>query len=323
MNTIQKMCILGLFGVGTATAQINLSSGISQDSVAFHNRMEGQNEMMLFHNTLADNNKMQSSINFAAGSGKVYHDVLMVGPFPNWGIQHFYVNTKIPFTPQTAPQIHIKGYNYSNPNRAVSLTLGWYFWDGTWWWTQYRSDLGYYNPSRIRLGTYDDAGTTRVRIEIANDGTYWSSYFFSARDHQGQAYYYENWTWHEGAMPSGTGNITTVHEYGFVNIGSPSSPTTLTVAGAIRAREIRVDVNAGADFVFEPDYNLRPLAEVEQFIIENRHLPDIAPARCMVENGVDVGEFQIQLLQKIEELTLYLIEQERRIKILESKLKTK
>ena len=107
---------------------------------------------------------------------------------------------------------------------------------------------------------------------------------------------------------------------GNVGIGTPNATSMLTVAGDIRAREVRVDVNAGADFVFEPDYNLRPLAEVEQFIIENRHLPDIAPARCMVENGVDVGEFQIQLLQKIEELTLYIIEQQRQIDTLREEM---
>jgi hypothetical protein len=95
----------------------------------------------------------------------------------------------------------------------------------------------------------------------------------------------------------------------------------LWVAGTVRAREVRVDVATGADFVFEPDYNLRPLEEVEQFIIENRHLPEIAPARDMIENGIDVSEFQIQLLQKIEELTLYIIEQNRRLNALETEIR--
>ena len=90
--------------------------------------------------------------------------------------------------------------------------------------------------------------------------------------------------------------------------------------GTINARSVYVDANVGADFVFEPDYHLRPLSEVEQFINENKHLPDIAPAACMIENGVDVGEFQIQLLQKIEELTLYVIEQQKLIEELKREI---
>ena len=76
--------------------------------------------------------------------------------------------------------------------------------------------------------------------------------------------------------------------------------------------------NAGADFVFEEDYALRPLSELDRFVKENKHLPEIAPAAQMVKEGVNTGEFQIQLLQKIEELTLYVIAQEKRIEALEA-----
>jgi hypothetical protein len=111
-----------------------------------------------------------------------------------------------------------------------------------------------------------------------------------------------------------------------IGIGTDSPTAKLTVAGNILAREVKVDANAGADFVFAPDYNLRSLSEVEQFITENKHLPDIAPADEMIQNGVNMGEFQIQLLQKIEELTLYVIElkkeneaQQKEIEILKQK----
>ncbi len=104
----------------------------------------------------------------------------------------------------------------------------------------------------------------------------------------------------------------TIKTNGNVGIGTYNPVSKLTVAGDIRAREIKVEANAGADFVFAPDYRLRTLTEVEQFITANKHLPDIAPADSMVQNGVNTGEMQIQLLQKIEELTLYVIEQEKR-----------
>ena len=59
---------------------------------------------------------------------------------------------------------------------------------------------------------------------------------------------------------------------------------------------------------------------MEEFIKENKHLPEIASAKTMEKEGVNIGEFQIKLLQKIEELTLYVIQQNNKIKALESKV---
>ena len=94
----------------------------------------------------------------------------------------------------------------------------------------------------------------------------------------------------------------------------------LIAEGEIRASEIIVSTT-GADFVFADDYQLRPLSEVKAFITENKHLPEIKSAQVMQENGVGINELQIQLLQKIEELTLYILQQEERIKALEAELK--
>ncbi len=93
----------------------------------------------------------------------------------------------------------------------------------------------------------------------------------------------------------------------------------LDVAGSIRADEIKVNLD-GADFVFEPDYKLRPLKEVESYIQENKRLPEIASANEMSNEGADLGKLNTKLLQKIEELTLYIIEQNKRIENLENKL---
>ncbi len=106
---------------------------------------------------------------------------------------------------------------------------------------------------------------------------------------------------------------------GKLGVGTTTPTCELDVKGTIRAREVLVDLNGGADFVFEEGYSLRPLNEVSDFIQANRHLPEIPPAADMVNNGLDMGEFQIKLLQKIEELTLYIIEQDKRIKELENK----
>lgn len=79
--------------------------------------------------------------------------------------------------------------------------------------------------------------------------------------------------------------------------------------GKLEAKEIKVTSSPTADFVFEESYELPKLEEVEKHIKEKKHLPEIASAKEMEANGVNIGEFQIKLLQKIEELTLYTIEQ--------------
>jgi hypothetical protein len=80
------------------------------------------------------------------------------------------------------------------------------------------------------------------------------------------------------------------------------------VLGTIRAWGLKINNKKTADFVFAKDYKLPSLNEVETFVNKNNHLPGIASAAEMEKNGVEIGEFQITLLQKIEELTLYSIQ---------------
>jgi len=104
-----------------------------------------------------------------------------------------------------------------------------------------------------------------------------------------------------------------INSNGQVGIGTQThidnSFTKLTVAGRIHAKEVKVTANAGgADFVFNNNYILPNIKEIDKFIHTNKHLPDIPSAEEMQQNGIDLGEMQIKLLQKIEELTLYVIE---------------
>lgn len=111
-----------------------------------------------------------------------------------------------------------------------------------------------------------------------------------------------------------------INNYANVGIGTDNPQYKLDVRGTVRATEVLVNIPSGADFVFDPSYNLRPLSEVSSYIKQHRHLPEIQSAQDMQENGVRVDKLQIQLLQKIEELTLYILQQEQRIQELESQI---
>ncbi|WP_046755483.1 hypothetical protein [Kordia jejudonensis] len=89
----------------------------------------------------------------------------------------------------------------------------------------------------------------------------------------------------------------------------------LFVKKGIRTQKIKVDVAAGvwADYVFAKNYNLKPLEEVETFINENGHLPNIPSAEEVESEGLNLGEIDAKLLEKIEELTLYVIELKKEI----------
>ncbi len=105
-------------------------------------------------------------------------------------------------------------------------------------------------------------------------------------------------------------------------IGKTSQTNTsykLDVAGKARVDEIVVNTT-GADYVFEDNYKLRDLEEVEAFIAENNHLPGIPSAAEMQEKGMSVGQLNTKLLEKIEELTLYVIELKKENKDLKSRM---
>jgi hypothetical protein len=113
----------------------------------------------------------------------------------------------------------------------------------------------------------------------------------------------------------------TVVTNGNVGIGTSNPVNKLDVKGIIRATEVKIETG-WADFVFNDDYHLKPLSEVNTFIKENKHLPEIPSATEVKENeGVNLGEMQLKLLQKIEELTLYLIQQENTIQELKSEIR--
>lgn len=101
---------------------------------------------------------------------------------------------------------------------------------------------------------------------------------------------------------------------GRVGIGTSGMvDAKLAVNGKIIATEVEVKVYPWSDYVFKEDYNLPSLSEVEKFISENNHLPEVPSEKEVHEKGVNLGEMDAILLKKIEELTLYMIEMEKQL----------
>lgn len=107
------------------------------------------------------------------------------------------------------------------------------------------------------------------------------------------------------------------------NVGIGVDPgDKLTVDGKIRSEEVKVEIINAPDYVFGDDYQLRPLKNVKEYIIQNKHLPDIPSGKEMEANGVDLGKMNMMLLRKIEELTLHLISVEERLQDQENTINT-
>jgi len=101
---------------------------------------------------------------------------------------------------------------------------------------------------------------------------------------------------------------------GYVGIGTDNPGSMLSVNGRIAAMEVLVktDVTVWPDYVFDPKYNLLPLTDLEKFIAEHKHLPDV-PGASELKEEMDLHEMNLTLLKKVEELTLYVIELKKEI----------
>ena len=90
--------------------------------------------------------------------------------------------------------------------------------------------------------------------------------------------------------------------------------------GKVNCKEVEVTLDGWADHVFKKDYKLRPLDEVESFISQNNHLPDVPGESEILKNGSNLGQMDAILLQKIEELTLYVIQLKKENELLTKKI---
>jgi hypothetical protein len=103
-----------------------------------------------------------------------------------------------------------------------------------------------------------------------------------------------------------------------------SSPTQkilqLENSGLLLAREIKVNALSWADYVFAPAYKLMPLQQVEAYIKAEKHLPNVPSEAALMEDGINVAEMNRILMEKVEELTLYMIDQDKKVREQEARI---
>lgn len=180
------------------------------------------------------------------------------------------------------------------------------------------SIISYNEPARLVTLVYQ--GSTYIAAEIASTS--------SMKDIS-----FTGYAAHESFMLAYSTEVSNVQVFngfdpiaiqGKVVIGTLAATTTgnnaLTVEGTIGARKIKVTQGTWADFVFHPDYRLPSLTGVERYIKSHRHLPEMPSAAQVEKEGIDLGEMNKKLLQKVEELTLYIIQQQKVIENQEKRL---
>ena len=110
-----------------------------------------------------------------------------------------------------------------------------------------------------------------------------------------------------------------------VEEGPNATGYSVSVDGKIMCEELRVELSSSwPDYVFEDDYDKMSLNDVDEFIQANKHLPGIPSAKVMEDiGGIDMGDMLVKLVEKVEELTLYTIEQQKVIEELQSIIQSK
>ncbi len=282
-------------------------------------------------------NKIGTTGNVGIGTTSTSHTLTVNGNFKVYNGGNY-------FTYNGAADLHLKYANRGSGGRAIV------HYEGNRLWLNYAGDFSggtnigtntffsnsgssYINTGKVGIGTtapqgklhvmggnLDIGGTgseNYIRFRRVSDGQprgligLYNSIDLRFSNHGGGGYisFYTNFEeqMHERLRISPNGNV---------GIGTNNPKEKLSVNGTILAKEVRVSTDQAdwPDFVFSDTYNLKDLTEVENFIKTHKHLPDLPSAETMEAQGVNLAEMNKLLLQKVEELTLHTIAQEKKLK---------
>jgi len=226
------------------------------------------------------------------------------------------IKTNIPYTNGSQMvNLHIEGYSYglSSP---LGINIVWYIYSGNF----VNTGISSWGNDTPTVSLANEGGKVVVFI---HDKVYYQRFKVTAfaKGMSETSTWFQGWTAVDQAL-SGTNTVTlsykntfgNVYATGKVGIGTKTPQATLAVNGNILATEVKVknDITV-PDYVFDPDYELPELGEIESFVKEHKHLPEIPSAADIEKDGLNLAEVNLLLLKKIEELRLHLIEQEKKI----------
>jgi hypothetical protein len=177
------------------------------------------------------------------------------------------------------------------------------------------------NTSFVLFSNNNAVNGSYLQFDVRNVSSPWSAGSISAVSYgvDGNSFSVSNFnpvtqTW--SATPA-----MAIKKTGQIGIGTewPDINYRLDVCGKIRCKELKVETG-WCDYVFKPDYKLMPLEQLQVFLKEKYHLPEIPTEEDVVKNGSNVGNMQMLQMKKIEELTLYILQLHERIKKLEHRI---
>jgi hypothetical protein len=137
----------------------------------------------------------------------------------------------------------------------------------------------------------------------------------------GTGAYVPSWGGTMPSSPTTAGIYPLAINAGNVGIGIANPQNKLDVNGTVHARQVNIDLNGWADYVFEKSYKLPALSSVKAYIQKNQHLPEIPSQAEIIKTGLDVSEANKLLLKKMEEMTLYMIKATEEITALKKEVK--
>ncbi len=240
---------------------------------------------------------------------------------PTHGVK---IKTNFPFVNSSQMlTVNIRGYSYGKA-ATLGLQIGYYIYNNQFT----NSSISSQGGDIPDVYLLNEGGKVVIFI---NDRVYYQRFLVEvfAKGMKEESTWFQGWTVVDEAM---SGTVSMKLEYknrfsgflyannvllsGKLGIGTNTPNEALSVNGNIRAREIKVETSNWPDYVFAKDYALMPLEDLETFVESNNHLPDIPKASQIEIEGLPLGEMNKLLLKKVEELTLYLFQLNKKNKVL-------